>query len=325
MDNSDSDDIVLTIDLHYVLDKEGLHDMDAEVHNKCGACVIDVLNHLSDVLDEDCQLDFSATQEGGVRDIYKLIIKGVNNKGSIAHDVFIGLVSALISHFIGVAPSIDETQKQLNRVELIEKLKQGDYSDEDLSFVLNGDPKYISNRNEFYRYLDKEPHVTQVKCDASGGSIPTNRPTSEISKQFFKNQIVNNEKRTTTETFYNTSVMVLIPILTKDSNAKWRGLFNNQEIQFTINDSDFREEIFNQKVHFVAGTSLKCDFTIVTTIQYNKKGQITKNSKVGRVENVTSCYDGEVLSFKSKKLKKKTKRTKEDNNQLSLFDDDDFK
>lgn len=31
MDNSDSDDIVLTIDLHYVLDKEGLHDMDAEV------------------------------------------------------------------------------------------------------------------------------------------------------------------------------------------------------------------------------------------------------------------------------------------------------
>jgi hypothetical protein len=46
MDNSDSDDIVLSIDLYYVLDKEGLHDMDAEVHNKCGACVIDVLNHL---------------------------------------------------------------------------------------------------------------------------------------------------------------------------------------------------------------------------------------------------------------------------------------
>lgn len=56
MDNSDSEDIVLTINLHYVLDKEGLHDMDAEVHNKRGACVIDVLNHFSDVLDEECQL-----------------------------------------------------------------------------------------------------------------------------------------------------------------------------------------------------------------------------------------------------------------------------
>lgn len=90
MDNSDSDDIVLSIDLYYVLDKEGLHGMDAEVHNKCGAWVIDVLNHLSDVLDVDCQLNFAATQEGGVRDIYKLIIKGLNNEGSIAHDIFIG-------------------------------------------------------------------------------------------------------------------------------------------------------------------------------------------------------------------------------------------
>lgn len=62
----------------------------------------------------------------------------------------------------------------------------------------------------------------------------------------------------------------------------------------------------------------------MTTIQYNRKGQITNNSKVGRVDNVTSCYDGEVLSFKSRKLKK-SKKTKEDNNQLSLFDDDDFK
>lgn len=70
MDNSDSDDIVLSIDLYYVLDKEGLHDMDAEVHKKCGACVIDVLNHLSDVLDVDCQLNFAATQEGGVREYF---------------------------------------------------------------------------------------------------------------------------------------------------------------------------------------------------------------------------------------------------------------
>ncbi|WP_278372263.1 hypothetical protein [Segatella bryantii] len=322
MDNSDSEDIVLTIDLHYVLDKEGLHDMDAEVHNKCGACVIDVLNHLSDVLDEDCQLDFSATQEGGVRDIYKLIIKGLNNEGSIAHDIFIGLVSAFISHFIGVAPSLDDSQKQLNRVEVLEKLKQGDYSDDEVSYVLNGDPKYVSNRNEFYRNLDKEPHVTKVECSAAGRGIPADRPTSEISKQFFKEQIVKEDKQRTTETFYNTSVMVQIPILTKDSNAKWRGLFNNQEIQFTINDKDFRNEIFSQKVHFVAGTSIKCDLTIETTVQYNKEGKITKNTKVARVDNVTSCYDGEVLSFKKKRFKKKKKNDKQ---QLSLFNDDDFK
>lgn len=90
-------------------------------------------------------------------------------------------------------------------------------------------------------------------------------------------------------------------------------------LKFTINVAHvlkmseiiyFIEEIFNQKVHFVAGTSLKCDFTIVTTIQYNRKGQITKKTKVSRVENVNSCYDGEVLSFKSKKLKNKRRGQK---------------
>lgn len=207
-------------------------------------------------------------------------------------------------------------------MEVLEKLKQGNYTDDDLKFVLNGDQKYISSRNDFYRNLIKEPHVKEVECNAAGEGIPTNRPTSKISKQFFKDQIVKSDKKKTSDVFLNTTVMVLIPVLTKDSNAKWRGLFNNEEIQFTINDKEFREEIFNQKVHFVAGTYLKCDFTIETTVQYNKDGKIVKNSKVGRVENVTSCYDGEVLSFKSKRFKK---RTKDNINQLSLFDDDDFK
>jgi hypothetical protein len=65
-----------------------------------------------------------------------------------------------------------------------------------------------------------------------------------------------------------------------------------------------------------------CDYN---TIQYNRKGQITKKTKVSRVENVTSCYDGEVLSFKSKKLKNKRRGQKKIIIELSLFDDDDFK
>lgn len=176
MDNGD--DVVLTIDLHYVMDKVGLHDMDAGIHNKCGACIIDVINHLGDVLGEDYQLDFSATQEGGVRDIYKLILKS-----RVGHEIFIGLISALITHFIGVAPSVDESQKQLNRIELLERLKNGQYTDEELEFVLSGDSRYIESRNNFYKNIDKEPNVKSVRCKATGESLPRDLPEAMIEKK----------------------------------------------------------------------------------------------------------------------------------------------
>ena len=133
--------------LHYYMENENLHEMNADIHNKCGASVIDVINHLKDVFDDDCELDFSTSEEGGVKDIYKIVFK---NKGG--HDLFIMLVSALIGHFIGVAPSIDESEKQLNRAETIEKIKSGKFTKEEEAFVLTGDPEYIEKRNLIYLF-----------------------------------------------------------------------------------------------------------------------------------------------------------------------------
>lgn len=103
----DDSELTLSIDLHYFMDNKDLHQMDATVHNECEANLIQVLNHLGDVFDEDIQIDVSALGEGGVID--KLKIKF---KSSTAKEMFLVLFGALISHFIGIAPSLDESQKQ---------------------------------------------------------------------------------------------------------------------------------------------------------------------------------------------------------------------
>ena len=310
------DNVVLTIDLHYLMDKEDRHEMDASIHNKCGASIINVINHLGDVLDEDFQLDFSTSENGGVKDIYKLILRG---RGS--HEIFIALISALIGHFISVAPSVDETQKQLNRAEVIEKIKEGEYTEDEAAFVITGDTKYIENRNQFYGALDSEPHVSKVQCSTLGANRPQNFQVAEIEKKDFKKQIISEQTNKESQTYKGTSVMVLIPVLSKFSKAKWRGLFNNQEISFIIADKSFRHEVFNKDVHFVAGTSLKCDFTITTVTKYNKNGEIISENRLGVVDEVMSCYDGETLAFRTKKYKKR----KADDDQLSLFSDEDYK
>ena len=87
--------ITLGIDLHYFMDDEQRHEMDASIHNKCEASMIQVLNHLGDLFGEDIQIDVSALGEGGLIDKFKIVFKSEAFK-----DLFMLLSGALINHFI---------------------------------------------------------------------------------------------------------------------------------------------------------------------------------------------------------------------------------
>ena len=82
----------LTIDLHYHLDEEGYHQMDANIHNKCEACFIETINHLAYIFDENISLDVSALGEGGIIDKLKITLNNPTAKSAI-----LILVGALIS------------------------------------------------------------------------------------------------------------------------------------------------------------------------------------------------------------------------------------
>ena len=44
--------ITIGIDLHYFMDDDQRHEMDASIHNKCEASMIQVLTHIAAVFDE---------------------------------------------------------------------------------------------------------------------------------------------------------------------------------------------------------------------------------------------------------------------------------
>lgn len=314
----DDSELTLSIDLHYFMDNKDLHQMDATVHNECEANLIQVLNHLGDVFDEDIQIDVSALGEGGVID--KLKIKF---KSSTAKEMFLVLFGALISHFIGIAPSLDESQKQLYRAEIIKKIKEGNYSDAEIKFVIQGDPEILTRKNRYFEELDKEKHVTKVTCSSYGGIDDNNRNcrSATIEKKDFSRQIVKGYTNKTQSEYRGTSVLVISPVLMKGSKAKWKGLFNNQEITFKIVDKEFLEQVYAKEVGFTTGTSLKCDLVIKTTTIYDAIGRIAKSSLESEVSNITSWDDGVHVLHETKRYRRK----KIEESQLSLFCDEDFK
>lgn len=312
----ENDTQTLTIELHYHIDKEGCHEMNAQIHNKCEGCIIDTINHFADIFDEDISLDVSALSEGGVIDKLKVTI---NN--SVTKAIFLTLVGAIIEHFISPSTSLDETQRLLNRAEVIKKIKDGNYSYEEIKFVITGDAKLITAKSKYYSELCNEPHVTRVSCSTYGNNCPPDALRSNsIDKKDFVKQVLKNTTRTDTQKYTGTNVLVVAPVLSKVSKAKWRGIFNGEDVSFRIEDREFLQQVYNKEVGFTTGTSLRCDVKVIVKTKYDTCGNILPGQKDMIVSNITSWFDGYTIQHETKHYKRK----KIEDRQLNLFNDDEL-
>ena len=306
----------LTIKLHYNLDKEGSHLMDANIHNKCEANIIEAINHLADIFDEDISLDVSALNEGGLIDTLKITLKN-----STVNSVILILVGALINHFISPSTSLDETQKLLNRAEVIQKIKEGNYTEADIKYIISGDAKLLSSKSKYYKELDKEARVTSVSCTTFGENCPSEAEISnKIDKRDFHKQVINNTTKSDVQIYYGTTVLVISPVLSKESKAKWKGIFNGKDVSFKIEDNEFLKQVYNKEVGFTTGTSLKCDVKVTTKTMYDMCGNVSSSSTEIFISNIMSWYDDETFQYKTKRYKRK----KIIDSQLPLFKDEEF-
>lgn len=308
--------LTLNIDLHYFMNDEDCHEMDATIHNKCEANLLHVLNHLGEIFDEDIQIDVSALEEGGVIDKLKIKFKSLPAK-----EMFFILYGVLINHFIGIAPSLDETQKQLNRTEIIKKIKEGDFSDDEVMFIIQGDPEILKRKNQYFEELNRESNVAKITCssysDCESGDIPL---SVTIEKKDFPSQIVKGYTHTSISEYKGTTILVVSPVLLQGSKAKWKGVFNSQDITFNITDKEFLKQVYAQEVSFTAGTTLKCDLLVRTIVNYDATGDLIKTTYEREVYNITSWDDGSHILHETKRYR----RMRIEAMQPSLFSDSDF-
>ena len=70
----------------------------------------------------------------------------------------------------------------------------------------------------------------------------------------------------TREEFAGTTVSVMSPDFAHSEKPKWKCRFNGEDIVAEITDNDFLTQVGNYEVKFDAGTTLKCDMQVETTI-----------------------------------------------------------
>ena len=114
--------------------------------------------------------------------------------------------------------------------------------------------------------------------------------------------------------------MVVSPVLLKGSQAKWKGIFNGEEINFKIVDKEFLKQVYAKEIGFTTGTILNCDLKVTSKTEYDAYGKPTKSTYEREISNILSWDDGKQILHKTKRYK----RLKAEMSMPSLFKDSDF-
>lgn len=304
----EEDKDLLQVVFEYHMWDDQIHSMDANTHNQSEKYLLDAIRQMEKILDTSISLRVLPYQEGSFKDVLKFGL----GSGFISTALMV-----LFNHFFSPAPSKTEEERMLDRVELLERIKNGKLNEEEIEYVINGDRILLKACSGYYSTLDKDTDIKAVGCSVSQNSdIPKSK---KIEKKDFVTHIINNKTISDSHVYKGTTVLITSPILSKSSKGKWRGIFSGKAINFDVKDELFREQVFNKEVKFEYGTTISCDVKKTTETKFGNNGEIASEKSTYIVTDITSWEDGAHLQQKTKRYK----RQLGEESQLSLFPDID--
>lgn len=313
---------VMKIELHYFFSDE-MHQMDAIVRHRCEGEILKIIEEISNLLHIHLTPQTEAYSEGGLKELWTF---AKNNKFILG--VVTGVLINVLSEQINIDRELVDLQKESLRLEIKEKklniykmkkeIESGDQVifeliSENMIFILNNDYRAIRARSDFYKNLQGYKRVSKIstlKKDIE------NQPLSDykvVERDQFKKFILTTDELPK-EYDEDSNIEVISPVL-KRGKYKWRGIYRDEPIDFYMKDSNFKDSIFNQKISFKNGISLKCVLEIYKKM--NEIGEIYVSNY--SVIAVISYYDNENIirtSQGSKYFREKEEKLK----QLKLFD-----
>lgn len=254
------------IELHYYLE-DGKHSMDAVLHNRCESELLAIFHEVAAILGVPVQIDAQALTEGGLRDIWKW-----SGKQSGQLSVVLAAVAILVS----LAPQIYESEhealsKELTELSIEEKRLQIEKLRRELRKVkprtesaardnavrfLKKEPKIVVRRSNFYKNLCGQDDVSSIGISHLDHYLEPLAPERRVPKERFQDFMLTSHsiKPLVIE---SADIEVVSPVL-RDGKYKWKGIYNEQFIGFTMQDAAFQNQVLREEITFQHGTFLEC-------------------------------------------------------------------
>lgn len=315
------------LQIHYYLTEDS-HSMDAKILNRVESELLKIAEQVSKILEIEIIIETKALEEGGIKSIYKFLVKKENlSKMAVVGAFFAGILSTILSDVIAdkikTDPEIEALKKQKIELE-IKKLKQDITNDsieniqhnsniqnvssansldgeiivdkeliDSISLYLSENNRIKISKSKFYEYLLKEGKIEKVSTQVVDKNSKPKTKENFVPRSDFKFFIISQAE---IEPSYDEDVILEIvsPVL-KRNRLSWKAIYNNQNITFKLKDEEFKSLIVNKNLSFSSGTKIICD--VETKLTMNNEGEISEAGK--SVYNVSKIIypDGQIVDI----------------------------
>lgn len=270
-DENENEKAIAEIVFHYYL-SDGSHQMGAISRNKCEQEMLNVFLELCEDYGVYSEILSLARQEGGIKDVWRVISSNANGITAIA--AVVALFFAGATYFENRP---DEEKKRLEKCLLKlqiqdlskKKLKNSQDCDfeEGVSGVaalndLENNKKALLSRSAFFKSLDSEKSVE--KFGASSNLIGAGE--FHVGKNDFQRLLIPAPRKEIQPVDY-VEISLISPVF-RSRKYKWRGLVGDNVINFKISDRSFNRLVKNQKFGFKNGDVLECSMKIKGDVDY---------------------------------------------------------
>uniref|UniRef100_A0AB33JQ46 Uncharacterized protein n=3 Tax=unclassified Prevotella TaxID=2638335 RepID=A0AB33JQ46_9BACT len=268
----------LVLQMHYFMEKEGCHYINAITHNECERILLSYIKEIAQLsAEKDLELISHLSEEGGWKDNLTIICK---------QPLFVGLAGLLLGHFI--SPARDSTEKVKELIECVEMIKKAKLTEDEVAPLIKGEEKLEKFASAYYGKLNIDPQVVKVQSMLADVGHNKQILNTEIEKKDFEGHIAT--KRTRKYNVVGTTILIISPLLVEIKRLKWRGKYEGKEIPFTMEDNDFLTDVHNRKVSFESGTSINCDLQIEETVKIRAGYETVESRYI--VTKVNNWFDG---------------------------------
>lgn len=272
------------LQLHFYLENNS-HSMNAITKSKADLELLRLLVYVSKSLKYDLDFEVEALEEGGIKEIFKILNKKKNRKYILAltylGGIFTTVLTNVSSDYFSKNKKLEslqievlEKEKQLLdfEIEKFKNLEEDNIKQDSLEriigyLLLDGKVKVL--KSNFYEFLNAENKIYQISTlELNYNNVPISEEKF-VTRSSFK-RFIETEIELEPKLISDAEVEIISPVF-KKGNDNWKGVFNGEQIDFKIGDSEFKQKVLNREVSFTTGTKISCELEIKLVL--DRKGE----------------------------------------------------
>lgn len=284
-----------SLQFHYYF-RDNSHSINSILRNECEKEIIYIFKEISETLGLQLELETLPTEEGGFKETWKFL-----GKNSAQISLIVAIAAIIISRF--PTENKELTTLQIENLKLDNELKRKELEKLNLEFlqddeeinketvidsveIVNKNYKISWRKSNLYKKLNNYQKIDYIDVVRLQDDKPVGTPR-KVPKNEFSKFILHTDDLPKLE-LENAKIDVISPAI-KRGKFRWKGFYDNNIINFLMNDFDFNNKVINGQIHFSNRYSIEAE--MIQERKINQDGNVIVTNSI--VSKVNASIEGE--------------------------------